>query len=107
MERVDDVLDEAPTGAVTVQDRHRWLGAYAGVLAKDPEVARIIATDPILRDEIEGPVNDALKTDPLATVVSSDHRNAGGGEDLVWSLPSEQSAGTLVQFSDHLQEPLG
>ena len=42
-----------------------------------------------------------MKTDPLAAVASSDHRNAGGPEDLVRSLPVESLLRAVVEFINH------
>jgi hypothetical protein len=43
------------------------------------------------------------KTDQLMEVLSSDHRNGRGCEDLEWSLPVEDLAGAGVEFRDDLQ----
>jgi hypothetical protein len=42
-----------------------------------------------------------VKTDPLAAVASSDHRNGGGPKDLVRSLPSQGLSGSGVELVDH------
>jgi hypothetical protein len=42
-----------------------------------------------------------LKIDKLSAVASSDHRNGGGLEDLVGSLPSEGLSRPGVELVDH------